>query len=51
MSAALTSAMRLVLDDGDARCGMGCRARERAAQLSWTSSARSALSAIREAAA
>ena len=50
-AAALTSAMRLVLDDGDARRGMGCRARERAAQLSWTSSARSALSAIREAAA
>jgi len=46
--AALETAMRALLDDG-ARAILGARARERAALLSWTRGARSALGALREA--
>lgn len=48
---ALTSAMRLLLDDGARRDALGRRARERAASLTWSASARSTLDALYEAAA
>lgn len=48
---ALTNALRTLLTDEPARRAMGERARERAAALSWTTSAGAALDALREAAA
>ncbi|HEV2132001.1 MAG TPA: glycosyltransferase family 1 protein, partial [Longimicrobiaceae bacterium] len=48
---ALTVALRTLLTDELARRRLGARARECAARLSWTSSARAALDALHEAAA
>ena len=49
--AAVEQAMRALLDDPARRAVMATTARKRAASLSWASGARSALAAIREAAA
>ena len=49
--AALAEALLRLADDEPLRRAMGERARERAAALSWEASARSALSALKEAAA
>ncbi len=48
---ALEAGMRLLLDQPDTRAAMGARAREQAARLNWTTAARAALGALREAAA
>ena len=48
---ALQDAMRTLLDDPALRCTMGARARERASRLSWSTAARAALGALKEAAA
>jgi glycosyltransferase involved in cell wall biosynthesis len=50
-AAGITDAMRVLLTDGERRGRLGARARERASALTWSSSARSALDAIYEAAA
>ncbi|MGQ0764516.1 MAG: glycosyltransferase family 4 protein [Gemmatimonadota bacterium] len=47
----LTRAMIAMIDDPEIRNSMAGRARERASRLTWQSAARSALSALREAAA
>ena len=49
--AALASAMRALLDDGELRAVLGRRARARAESLSWARGAEAALGALREAAA
>jgi glycosyltransferase involved in cell wall biosynthesis len=49
--AALTRALRQLLDDEPARRAMGARARERAGELSWRRGARAALDTLSEAAA
>ncbi len=49
--AALAEALRLLAGDELLRRALGCRARERATQLSWTRSADAALGTLREAAA
>ena len=48
---ALQDAMRTLLDDPALRRAMGARARERASRLSWSTAARAALGALKEAAA
>jgi alpha-1,3-rhamnosyl/mannosyltransferase len=48
---ALTAAMRQLLDDSSSRRLMGARAQARAHELTWESSARAVLAALREAAA
>ncbi len=47
----LVGAFRIALDDESGRRAMTCRARERAAELSWERTALAALDALREAAA
>jgi glycosyltransferase involved in cell wall biosynthesis len=47
---ALTSALFELLENEPARSAMGLRARERAAELSWTRGAQAALDALQEAA-
>lgn len=48
---ALQDAMRTLLDDPALRRAMGARARARASRLSWSTAARAALGALKEAAA
>ncbi|CAN5852035.1 hypothetical protein BH11GEM2_BH11GEM2_24020 [soil metagenome] len=47
----LVNAMRALLDDPSLRARMGTIARERAAQLSWTTAAQATLGALRDAVA